>query len=270
MRMYLAALLVAVVLAMPVMGDPTIPALPSSLQSVDRGNAVPELPLASPRIGPREGEILPDGRLVGTPQGELPATQADIPALMTQWQTANRAANDSSGDRASRLRQQANALALQISSLKSRVDRLEKANAGGPAAEWAKPQVEETLGRGADRGGLIGRHEGASVKDAEWQSAMTRQEAAVAISRLASYAERLAQKHNEDENAHPLLQQAIAGEEGARKRSDQWLWVAALSALLVGLIGWFLPRIRAVVTPEEETEEEEIIEEEEPAPEEGG
>lgn len=77
-------------------------------------------------LRPKEGETLPDGRLVGTPQGELPATQADINALREEWREMDRQASSAQrrGDGRSfaRARQRANSLAFQISALTSRVE----------------------------------------------------------------------------------------------------------------------------------------------------
>jgi len=201
---------------------------------------------------------------------KLPARVAD---LEKRWRSESTAAAKG-GRTALAHRQQASLLAIQISGLRAQIRRLEASSAGGPAAKWAAPQVADVLQRGAANGGLVGRRPGATPQDVEWKKAASRQELAVVTARLTSYAEENAtvtakeaiRVHNEDPEAHPLLQQAIAGEAALRQRSACWLWVAVIVAGIIGLIGWFLPRLRAAVAPE--PEEEEV--EEEPEVPEGG
>lgn len=104
---------------------------------------------------------------------------------------------------------------------------------GGSSATWSKPQVEKSLQRGSDRGGLDGRRKGAKSADGEWQAATTRQELAVVAERGASYAERLLGGHNADPNAH-----------GGRIAQIPWIWLALVLVLLVAIGGYFFPRIR--------------------------
>jgi len=187
------------------------------------------------------------------------ATQDQLAAAMAQWQAANNAANAAQRQRrpsAPRLRQRANALALQVSALKARMEKLEQANSGGPASDWAREDVQQAL----DNGLLVGRREGATVDDDEWQTATSRQELATALGRLESRSNAAAQtavkEHNDSAEAHPFIQGLIGEECRQRKQADTWLWIAVVIAAIIGLIGWFLPRIRAAVAPEEEPEEE--------------
>jgi hypothetical protein len=229
--------------------------------------SLPVCGLAAAQEGAPGDPTATDGQSVTQSDLANLASKDDLAAMMAQWQAANDAANAAKRQRRSvapRLRQRANALALQISSLKVRVEKLERINVGGPAAPYAESSVQYTL----DSGLLVGRQEGATVDDDEWQQAPKRQELAVALVRLesrnAAHAAQAAQvavaTHNEDQGAHPFLQNLIGEECRQRKQSDTWLWVAVIIAAIIGLIGWFLPRIRAAVAPIPAPEQPEELE----------
>lgn len=112
---------------------------------------------------------------------------------------------------------------------------------GGAASKWAKPQVNKSLARGPQNGGLAGRTKGTTVKSREWKRAASRQELAVVAARQADYTDRVAGEKS----------QAAVGEHNADPAAHGNLraWLIAvgclsLLALLVGVSGHFFPRIR--------------------------
>lgn len=107
------------------------------------------------------------------------------------------------------------------------------AEIGGPASGWAKGAVDGALARGPQKGGLSGRTKGANSSSDEWRKSATRQELATVAGRSATYADELMSRHNGDSMAHPAL----------RGRAN-WALGIAILALLIGIGGYFFPRMR--------------------------
>ena len=139
---------------------------------------------------------------------------------------------EASGDkpRARRLRDKANAVALSMCS--------------GPASVYARDDVRQVLAKGT-AGGMVGQTKGATPSSNEWRKHLSRQDMAVIIGRLENRDDALRQiaiqRHNDSEDAHPFVQGMIKGEYQERQKADRRLLYGLIAAILIGLVGWFLP-----------------------------
>lgn len=212
-------------------------------QSPASAGACVDTAVPVPAAGHREGDVLPDGRYVGTPPGERNATLGDVA----------QAAALLSGDAA--INAEGDMVAPTPVVVKTRVSRTTRVvresmstarfteffkSLGGAASDWSRTTVQAALNRGQERGGLNGCSENATVDDPKWQSPATREMLAVVAVRCSQYAERLLGAHNTDPEAHQDIRQDVAG---ASSRANWGIGLAIL-ALLVGIGRYFYPRIR--------------------------
>jgi hypothetical protein len=129
----------------------------------------------------------------------------------------------------------------------------------GPPDAWAQKDVDKAVSSGR----MVGREPGRNASEDAWKAPAKREEVAIVANRLAEEAKIGVANHNNDDTAHPAIQNRITAVEGRVTKVESWRdqvmnilkWIGivlgalVLLAGLIALLRWLFGRRRTPVGP---------------------
>ena len=253
----MVAVIVLMVVVSCACAQETPPKNPAQMSSGPVVLAQAPAPPAQTKTGYSQAEMEAAAAAINEANTRAKAAEANSAELQKQLselqakyrkQVAQATIAGSNSPRYRKMMRRASATARRISILEARIQHGET---GGRASKWAVPAVEQSLSSG-NVAGMVGDKPNTTVNSKFWRKKVDNQQLAVAMARLRDHADNkivsAVTTHNNAEDAHPNIQEAIVGESAAREDGDSvlrlWGIIIACVLAVMAAIGWILPRQR--------------------------